>query len=53
LIPDLRPRVQLLPPEVHAAVVGLIARMLVRLVRQRPISDGADHARPEVRDECR
>ena len=51
LIPDLRPRVQLLPPEVHAAAVGLIARMLLRLVRQRLIDDDVDHAPAEVRDE--
>lgn len=53
LIPDLRPRVQLLPPAVHAAAVGLIARMLLRLVRQRLIDDDVDHARAEVHDESR
>lgn len=53
LIPDLRPCVQPLPPEVHAAAVALIARMLLRLVRQRPLSADVDHARAEVRDESR
>jgi hypothetical protein len=53
LIPDLRPCVQLLPPEVHAAVVELIARMLLRLVRQRPIGGDVEHARAEVHDESR
>jgi hypothetical protein len=38
---------------VHAATVALIARMLLRLVRQRPISDDVDHAQAEVRDESR
>jgi hypothetical protein len=53
LIPDLRPCVQPLPPEVRAAAVALMARMLLRLVRQRLISDDVDHARAEVRDESR
>jgi hypothetical protein len=51
LIPDLRLCVQPLPPEVRVAAVALIARMLLRLVRQLPLSDDVDHAPAEVRDE--
>jgi hypothetical protein len=49
LIPDLRPCVQPPPPEVRAEAVGLIALMLVRLVRGQPVSD----LEAEVRDESR
>jgi hypothetical protein len=38
---------------VRAAAVALIARMLLRLVRQRRLNDDVDHVRAEARDESR
>ena len=50
LIPDPLSGAQpLLPPDVRAEGIEIIAMMLLRLVRAVPVSDGL----PEVRDESR
>lgn len=49
LIPELRVRAQPLPPEIRAASIELIARMLLQVARPESVSSDAKERRDESR----